>query len=167
MKHTFAIFVLIICLGLAGCVPAATPPTTSHAPADPGYGLTVSGLTLHCHDDMAPILAGLGEAKSYFEAASCAFPGLEKTYTYPSFIVYTYEDGDKDRLASIVILDDSISTPEGIFLNSSLADVLKAYGEPTEKSLNLYTYEKTRMKLSFIIEDDKVTSIEYIAKADS
>jgi len=45
--------------------------------------------------------------------------------------------------------------------------VIKAYGEPSEKSLNLYTYEQERMKLSFIIEGDKVTSIEYIAKANN
>lgn len=166
MKHALVIGILVICLALAGCGPAATT-STSHSSADKGYGLAVSGLTLYCHDDMAPILAGLGEAKSYFEAASCAFPGLEKTYTYPSFNLYTYEDGDKDRLASIVILDDSISTQEGIYLNASLDDVIKAYGEPSEKSLNLYTYEKASMKLSFIIEDDKVTSIEYIAKANN
>ncbi|MDD4744174.1 MAG: hypothetical protein PHN53_06195, partial [Eubacteriales bacterium] len=58
MKHALVIGILVICLALAGCGPAATT-STSHSTADKGYGLAVSGLTLYCHDDMAPILAGL------------------------------------------------------------------------------------------------------------
>ena len=37
-----------------------------------------------------PIVEALGEPKSYFEAASCAFEGLDKIYTYGGFEVNTY-----------------------------------------------------------------------------
>jgi hypothetical protein len=140
----------------------ATSATTTTT-AEPGFAFKVGGVTIHMHDETAPILEKLGKEKAYFEAESCAFPGLEKTYTYTSFNLYTYEDGAKDRVASIVILDDSVGTAEGIFLNSSLDDVIAKYGDNYVHTLNLYKYASGQMELSFIIEDKVVTSIEYVA----
>ncbi|MDW7659506.1 MAG: hypothetical protein SCM11_20245 [Bacillota bacterium] len=159
--------VLALILGGCGNTPtqqgSQTATTTSESLAEPGYAFKANGVTIHMHDETAPILEKLGEEKAYFEAESCAFPGLEKTYTYPSFNLYTYEDGDKDRVASIVILDDSVGTAEGIYLNSSLDEVIEKYGDKYEHTLNLYKYTSGLMELSFIIEDKIVTSIEYVA----
>jgi len=163
---------LAIALLLGGCGGTTTQPgnqttnttsATTTTTAEPGYAFKVDGITIHMHDEMAPILEKLGKEKAYFEAESCAFPGLEKTYTYTSFNLYTYEDGDKDRVASIVILDDSVGTAEGIYLNASLDDVIAKYGDDYEHTLNLYKYASGLMELSFIIEDKVVTSIEYVA----
>lgn len=170
MKQRTAILALALALTLilGGCGPDTSQPgqtsaTTSQNPADAGYAFKAGDVVIHMHDDTGPILEQLGEEKSYFEAASCAFPGLEKTYTYSSFSLYTYEDGEQDRVASIVILDDSVGTAEGIYLNDSLDDIIAQYGDDYEHSVNLYTYTAGRMQLSFIVEDDVVTSIEYVA----
>ena len=98
-----------------------------------------------------------------FEAPSCAFKGLEKNYTYNGFELHTYELSGVDYVASIVFLDDSVSTKEGIALNSDLKDVLKLYGNKYTKKSNSYTYLLDKSKISFIIENNKVTSIEYIS----
>lgn len=165
------IYLSLACLLLypVGCNPVSgeTPNTTTeNKTAEAGYAFKSSDVTIHMHAEVAPILEKLGEPKSYFEAASCAFPGLEKQYTYPSFILYTYEDGETDRVASVVLLDDSVGTAEGIYINDSLEDVLAVYGEGYSHTVHLYSYESGKMKLSFIIEDNLVTSIEYVALSD-
>ncbi len=61
---------------------------------------------------MSEYLDALGEPISYFEAASCAFDGLDKMYSYNSFQITTYPVGDKDYVGSITFLDDMIETKE-------------------------------------------------------
>lgn len=128
-----------------------------------GYLFENKGIVIAMNAKVAPILDSLGEASDYFEAKSCAFEGLDKIYTYNSFELYTYEMEEVDYVAAVIFLDDSISTKEGIYLGSTLDDVLAAYGDEYTEELGLYTYELDKSKISFIIENDEVTSIEYKA----
>lgn len=128
-----------------------------------GYEFENNGINIAMNAKVAPILKRLGEASDYFEAKSCAFEGLDKIYTYNSFELYTYEMKEVDYVAAVIFLDDSISTKEGIYLGSTLDDVLAVYGDEYTEELGLYTYELDKAKISFIIEDDEVTSIEYKA----
>lgn len=112
--------------------------------------------------DMADVLAALGEPQSYFEAESCAFEGLDKTYTYAGFVIETRPDGEQDYVNSILLTDDSVATDEGIYIGSSRADVLAAYGETDESVPTLLSYTKGGCTLSFILDGDSVVSIEYL-----
>ena len=114
--------------------------------------------------DMAEVLAALGEPKSYFEAESCAFQGLDKTYTYSGFVITTRPDGDKDYVNSIVLTDDSVTTPEGIYIGSSADDVAAAYGQSGTQSDTLMGYVEDGCALNFILDEGKVISIEYLAE---
>lgn len=111
--------------------------------------------------DAASVIQGLGEPASYFEAPSCAFQGIDKMYTYSHFEIDTYPDGDTDKISMILFLDDLVSTPEGVCIGMSKADMEKAYGTDYEVSSGFYRYTKDNMKLSFIIENEEITSIEY------
>lgn len=111
--------------------------------------------------DMTEVLTALGEAQSYFEAASCAFEGLDKTYTYPGFQIITRPDGDSDYVNSILFTDDSITTQEGIYIGSTAEDVTAAYGEG-DVTGSAIMYTKNNTTLSFILENGKVISIEYL-----
>lgn len=111
--------------------------------------------------EMTAVLEKLGEPASYFEAASCAFQGLDKVYTYLHFEINTYPDGDKDIISSIVLKDDLIETPEGISIGMSKADMESAYGTEYETKGNMCVYTKEGMHLSFLVENDAITSIEY------
>ena len=65
--------------------------------ADVGeYVFRANGVNVSINDDMAGVLAALGEPQSYFEAESCAFEGLDKTYTYSGFVITTRPEGEKD-----------------------------------------------------------------------
>lgn len=113
--------------------------------------------------EVAPIVEKLGDSKGYFEAESCAFQGMEKTYTFDGFDLYTYEIDGIDSVASISFLDDNVKTKEGVYLYSSLEEILDAYGDDYEENLGLYTYVLGDSKLNFLIDNNEVVAIDYIA----
>ena len=174
---TLTAFVLALtltaCGGQAEVTPTPAPqpsapaaqsaaPAESQAPAAPESYVFLSGdFAVSMDQDMAEVLAALGEPQSYFEAASCAFEGLDKTYTYSGFQILTRPDGEQDYVNSILLTDDSVTTPEGLYIGASAADVTAAYGEGESLGSSL-RYTKDGTVLSFILENDKVISIEYL-----
>ena len=129
-----------------------------------GYVFVTGGVTVEMDGDMAPVLAALGEPASYFEAASCAFGGLDKIYTYNGFEIDTYPAQDTDLVSAVILKDDSVTTAEGICIGDSLEKLLAAYGEGNREN-GMLVYEKDGMKLCFILQDDSVISIEYRSTA--
>ncbi|HKL98940.1 MAG TPA: hypothetical protein VJZ06_03400 [Mobilitalea sp.] len=129
-----------------------------------GYPFVYNDVTIYMNTDVAPIKEALGEPAQYFEAESCAFKGLDKTYYYSGIELTTYpkEDGS-DFISSINFKDDSVSTPEGIFLGSTAQNVIDAYGEDYEGGATSYTYTLGDSQLLIILEDEEVISITYLA----
>ncbi|MFZ7134229.1 MAG: hypothetical protein ACOWWR_17930 [Eubacteriales bacterium] len=170
MKKLGLILMVFILLS-AGCnqesdenkVPSGGTTDNSSTAEVQGYVFEADGVSIAMHAEVAPILEVLGEEKSYFEAESCAFQGMEKTYTYNGFEIHTYELEGVDLVASIVFLDDSVTTKEGLFLYCELEDVIEAYGDDYIQDMGLYTYTLDKSKISFLIENNEVVSIEYIA----
>lgn len=140
------------------------PEQQTEAAVSKGYVFVASGVTVEVDADMAPILQALGEPASYFEAASCAFEGLDKIYTYNGFEIDTYPAQDKDLVSAVVLKDDSVTTAEGICIGDSLEKLLEAYGEATQDN-GMVVYTKDGMKLCFILQDDSIISIEYRSTA--
>ena len=173
MKQKFAALALALglTLSLAACGGGNAPaggespaPQNSAAPQAAGaYVFTTGdGVTVSVDEDMAQVLTDLGEAQSYFEAESCAFEGLDKTYTYPGFVITTRPDGENDYVNSIRLTDDSVSTVEGVYIGSSEADVKAAYGEDGGADQGILSYTAGGVSLNFILEDGAVISIEYL-----
>ncbi len=166
-------FLAVFCLlmNLAACSgnqdPVKTEPQNNETQAttpvgDPNaFYFTYEGTEIRLHADMAPILEKLGEPKKYNESASCAFEGLDKSYYYGSFYLETYPQGDKDFVSGWWFADDSVTTPEGIYIGSSKAEVEKAYGTDGYNGTNAYTVNKDAGMLTIILENDVVTSIQY------
>ena len=128
-----------------------------------GYAFTTGGTTVQVDGDVAPVLEKLGEPLSYFEAASCAFEGLDKTYTYSGFQIITYPNGEKDCVSTIILKDDSVSTAEGVSIGDSKEKIQEVYGSGSEEG-NMIVYAKGDMKLCFIMQNDEIASIEYRSK---
>ncbi len=114
--------------------------------------------------DMSRAKAALGESVSYFEAESCAFHGLDKTYTYEHFQIETYPDGDADRISSILLLDDIVQTSEGISIGMTKEELENAYGAEYEDKDGKLVYTKDGGRLSFILQEGKIKSVEYSSK---
>jgi len=165
--------ILLLALCACGGGSAATPAPTAQTGGEQGnandgfeaYTFLVNdgavNYAVQVNADMADVLAAVGEAQSYFEAESCAFQGLDKTYTYAGYTITTRPEGEKDFVNSILLTDDSVTTEEGIYIGSSKADVVAAYGEGEDTGAML-SYTKGDCTLSFILDGDKVISIEYL-----
>ena len=160
--------------GTSGAAGGDTPVPSVTETEDPasqevtprGYVFTADGTEIVIDAAAAPILASLGDADSYYEAASCAFDGLDKYYTYGSFEVDTYPDENGvDRISAVLLKDDLVSTAEGVSIGDSREAVTAAYGEGTENG-SAVVYEKGGMKLMFIFDEDgAVESVQYQTKA--
>ena len=170
MKKLF-ILVLTACLvfSLAACgtdTPGSTNASvnaggTSEPTVNDAFVFTYKGTEIKLHANMAPILAALGEPKSYTESASCAFEGLDKTYYYGSFYIDTYPIGDQDYVYDFWFADDSVATTEGIYIGSTQAQVEAAYGAENYNGSNAYIITKGDGQLTVILTDGVVSSIQY------
>ena len=175
-----SLFLVVVILLLGGCgnekstaadtgnsssknVATGTSKASDDASKAKGYVFENKGIIIAMNAEVAPVIKSLGKAKEYFEAPSCAFQGLDKTYTYSGFELHTYEIDKIDYVASVIFLDDSVNTKEGISLNADKKDILKAYGDKFTEKAGSYIYELDKSKITFLFENDKVTSIEYMA----
>lgn len=147
-----AIFLLF---NLVGCV------SSDPAPQQDTFTFTYNGTEIMLNSDAAPVIAALGEPKSYTEEPSCAFDGLDKTYFYGSFYLSTYPLDGKDLVRSIWFTDDSVATEEGICIGSTRAAVEAAYGADRFNGINACTLEKGGTRLTMILTEDTVSSVQY------
>lgn len=99
------------------------------------------------------------------EIPSCAFDGIDKVYTYSNVEIIVAEIEGKNTVYSVYFLNDEEQTEEGIKISDSKELMIEKYGEQYEQTLeNKYTYVKGKVELSFIIENEIITSIEYTLK---
>ncbi|MCI5621164.1 MAG: hypothetical protein MR355_06335 [Lachnospiraceae bacterium] len=126
-----------------------------------GFVFESNGVEIAVDMDMSSIVDALGEPDSYFEQPSCAAQGIAKIYTYSGFQIETYPDGEQDLIASIILKDDSVSTPEGIDLSMTKDDIIAAYGSDYQETDKSITYENNGTKLCFILNGEDIASIEY------
>ena len=129
-----------------------------------GYLFETGELTVAADAKMAPILEKLGEPLQYFEAASCAFNGLDKNYIYAHFEIDTYPAADGDRVMAVYLMDDLVSTKEGLRIGDTKEEMERLYG--TDYTLNgtEYIYEKGGMSLKVQIKKDAVSYITYASE---
>lgn len=165
-KIILLVLSLILALSLASCGAGGNNGEGSgETPKESKYFFNVAaknGFSVKLDMNMASVLLALGEPLSYFEAASCAFDGLDKTYTYAGFQVLTCPDGNKDFVNSVVITDDSVTTAEGAYIGMSKDEIITKYGSPSEQTSTLLSYVDGNTALNFILKNDAVISIEYI-----
>ena len=123
------------------------------------------GKDIQINMDTSEFLDALGDPDSYFEAESCAFQGLDKVYTFKDFVIRTYPDGDIDRVSSIELRDDIVTTAEGAYIGMTEDDIKSLYGSFTIEgdASTALTVKDGDTKLSFIFEDGSINSITYTA----
>ena len=174
-KLSFALMALCLTALLVACGGAPSDPTpdASGSPAAPEasaptaaktYVFEVSGTQIAIDQNMAEVLAVLGEPAAYFETASCAFAGLDKMYTYSGFTITTRPEEEEDFVTSILLTDDSVTTPEGVYIGSTVADVMAAYGE-AEAANGVIKYTLGGTVINFVLSGESVISIEYLPAA--
>lgn len=172
MKKIAAIIMaLTMVLALCACGNADVTPTTSTAPQNNsnngsttpvGYTFTYNGYQFGVDMIADAPLAALGTPKDQYTSESCAFGGEDTVYYYNSIQVSTNNEYGYERIYSIYLEDDLVSTEEGICVGSTADAVKTAYGEPGGASTDVcLIYEKDGMTLSFNLVDGVVSTILY------
>ena len=102
-----------------------------------------------------------GEEEQYSEIPSCAFEGSDKVYNYGSYEIITSQINGEEKIYSVSLLDDTISTKEGIKLADDRAKMIEIYGENYRENGTEYIYTDGNVNLSFILQNDVIISIQY------
>lgn len=169
-KLLCAVAALVLMLALAGCggEPETGKPDNGGAAAPEGstegYVFETGDLTVAADALMAPILEKLGEPLQYFEAASCAFNGLDKNYIYAHFEIDTYPAADGDRVMAVYLQDDLIVTKEGLRIGDSKEEMERLYGTGYTVNGNECIYEKGGMSLKILVENGAVSYITFASQ---
>jgi len=154
---------------LTGCSASILPVGTSEPKKDasspnvPHIAFEYNNILIEMHAPADPILKRLGEPVRYFEAASCAHEGMDRVYTYPGFELHTYERNDVESVLAVILIDDSISTREGLNMSSPSEDIQSMYGEVPQPTQGVYVYRSSQTTLTILVQDNRIIEIAYMA----
>lgn len=169
-KYMLIALALILVLALCACGedPTTTEPAgTTNSAVTPsttpkGYTFTYNGTQFGVDMAVDSVLEKLGQPKDKYTSASCAFGGEDTVYYYSSIQISTNDEQGYERIYSIYLEDDLVSTEKNICIGSSADQVKAAYGEADAASSDAcLIYSKDGMSLRFNLTDGKVSSILY------
>lgn len=159
MKKTVFTLITVLALLLAGCSAPTQAPPVSPCVEVPNLSLTYKDTTITLGAPAQPVLQALGQAKSQTEAASCVFPGMERTYDYGSFYLTTYEAEGEAHICRLWFADDSIATAEGLHIGSTKEEAEGLYCACGD--CPVITLVQNESQLTVFLDNDVVTSIQY------
>ena len=172
-KYTVLILVLVAAMMLCAC---GSDPSTSGNPGNNGssagsnvstggpvgYLFTYNGVQFGVDMKAESVLASLGAPQDQYTSKSCAFEGEDTVYYYSSIEISTNNEEGYERIYSIYLEDDLVSTEEGVSVGSTAEAVKDAYGEPGSNSSDAaLIYEKDGMTLTFNLKNGVVSTILY------
>ena len=116
--------------------------------------------------DAGDVLAALGEPTSTKPLGDCGGLGTQVEYTYKDIVLYTLKNSKGEIIDEIELRNDLVSTEKGISIGASENEVIKAYGEATQKESKYirYTekYNSEYRSLIFTLENGEISSIAYV-----
>ena len=145
-------------------VPASQPPEAETVPS----GTVEDGFFVFSFEDAAlqPGQAfdpSVLPAPTYtYTVPSCALEGTDNVYSYGNPEITAFNDGTGEFIYSVYLLDDSLSTPEGVKIGHTQAQVIALYGNAFQDNGGEYLYTRGDVVLSLLFQDGTVTAIEYL-----
>ena len=132
MKKTLCLLLaLLLCAAFCACGKKAV--------SEAALSLTVNATAVRPDTPVSALLDAFGEDYAYSEAVSCVYTGMDRTYDYGGLILYTYPDGDTDRLLELYCTEN-VQTAQGIGIGASRKDVERAYGTDYTQAGSTLTY---------------------------
>ena len=107
----------------------------------------------------------LGKWISQNSSDSCGgFSGKDYIYTYQGFRMSTTPSKDGQIICKVELTDDSVKTPQGLYIGMSRADAEAAMkGFNSEKVGDNLAYTAGSVKLQVVFRDGAVSGIIYVA----
>ena len=125
------------------------------------YEFVRNGAVVVLGTNPVDVVDTLGAHETY-ETPSCAYQGTDYSYDYGSFVINTTPDPNgNDVVVSIMLLDDTISTSNGLYVGMSADDVKAVMGEATNTLPGGLEYIEGSKILTFILVDGVVGEIDY------
>ena len=156
---------LILSMGLAACGDSSgstdnNNTTVSQVAEEKNYSYTMQGVDVFIDGDLTSYVSKLGEPKGgRYEAKSCAFEGMDIFYQYDSVTLQGYQKDGKERLYSIVFMDDAVKTNDGVRIGDKKEKVISSCGSSYKEEDGKLVYEKGDSVAEYFIKDDAVSSI--------
>ena len=128
------------------------------------FTFVYEGTSIPMNTPIEPVFDILGEDYVETSAPSCAYQGMDYTYTYDHLIVRSYTNDVEDEtsmVCGIEFRDDTVFTNEGISIGASRDDVIATYGEADTDSEGGLIYDNGEISLTFFLEDGVVVGISY------
>jgi len=128
-----------------------------------GFVFVYNGADIYMGEYIENVLPALGPESDSFLSESCTSDGMMITYIYGGFEIsaYAQTDGERYRIFSIELRDDSVATPEGVYIGQTEAELTVAYGAEYEDIFGFYRYTKNGTALGFNIDGGVITGITY------
>ena len=107
----------------------------------------------------------LGDWVTMNSSESCGgFQGKDYVYTYHGFRMSTTPAKDGQIICKVELTDDSVKTPQGLYIGMSRADAEKAMkGFTAETVSDNLVYTSGSVKLQVVFRDGSVSGIIYVA----
>ena len=157
-KLVCALLALIAIFTLFACGPQDDPQTQSKA----AFTLPYNGQTIKIDAKADGLVAAYGTPKQYQELPTCGKGDLDKLYDFGSVRIRTYQISGVDYVSVIELMDDLVTTAEGVAIGNAQDAVLTAYGEADQKTDTAWIYHATGMDLEFHFHSDHtIKSIVY------
>lgn len=101
------------------------------------------------------------EPQSTFTVPSCALEGTDNVYSYGTFEVTAYNEGNGEFIYSVYLFDANISTNEGLSVGDNKDKVIEIYGDNYTDNNGEFTYKKGNTLLVIVFQNDMVLSIDF------
>ncbi|MDR2530320.1 MAG: hypothetical protein LBC65_02105 [Oscillospiraceae bacterium] len=151
-----------------GAEPSATATAVEPGGAEPSATVSASfefkyrDAIVVAGDTLESFTDAVGEPNGVFDSPGCAFGEHDSIVYYSGIELSCYRIGGVDYILEIILKDDSVRTPENIFIGSLESDVRNAYGDsPDIDSAGLIKYVRGNVSLRFVLESGTVVEIAY------
>ena len=156
-----AVMLLILCAcGAEEPQPSSAPETSAaydklyFASGDVKFGI---------FDDADSVISALGEPQGTFEADSCAYQGKDYFYYYDGFELTVNDVDGKMLITGIRVSDDTVKTPQGIYIGMPVDEALALLDCEYEQSGEVYRVSEGSTVLLLNVGDDgTLSAIEYL-----
>lgn len=161
MKRTVKALVLSMLLLMLGCAASDAVFVDPNAVQGGGYGelyFEANGMRFGIFDEAEPVLSALPAPRSTFTGETCAFDSRDEYYRFSGFELMTNEIDGVARITAITLADDTVKTPQGLYIGMPEPDAKEAFPALSEHDWQL---TDGTAQLSVVIRDGVIASIVY------
>ena len=126
-----------------------------------GYGelyFEADGVRFGIFDEAEPVLSALPAYRATFTGETCAFDSYDVYYYYAGFQIMVNEIDGTARITAITVADDTIKTPQGLYIGMPEQDAYAALPALSERDGSL---ADGTAQLNVVFRDGVVAGIVY------